>query len=285
MSIEFKRFKDNDKDVVEVEYWGKSVKIDGRYRPFKLKYPADLFDAIFYMIPSAGSDGKRGMCNYRPLPEGKTLPYKCVLDCIENLWWIAFHKWYYDVLVLKTDDSKIGLPDEDDHSYKTYNRDFLKPDENRFKRLAINVLKANVTDVESERKLIAMLEFLILNWCERLAYVDEAGWNLLHFAAKYATPNIMRALLRLVDKYYGENIKLLYNSSTEYGNTAIMLAKKRTDAHRGEIISLLEKYSINFLIEGLGAEAKVMQAVILFKELIVLHEIECQSLKDLCEYV
>jgi len=283
MSIEYKRFEDSQtgKELVEVEFWRKDVKINGRKCGLKLLYPAIYFDARFYMLPSPGSNGERGMCYYTPLPQGITLPYKCAEDCIENLWWIAFDKWYYDVAVLKTDDSKMGLPDEDDHSYKTYNRGSLEPDEARFKRLAINVLKANVTNVESERKLIAMLEFLILNWCERLAYVDEAGWNLLHFAAKYATPNIMRALLRLVDKYYGENIKLLYNSSTEYGNTAIMLAKKRTDGHRGEIISLLEKYSIDFLIEGNGAQAKVMQAVVVIKDLVILHNVECQSLIDL----
>jgi hypothetical protein len=287
MSIEYKIIYDNKtgKELVEVEFSRKWVKIDGRKCSFKLLYPSYYFDARFYTIPSPGSDGQRGMCYYNPLPEGITLPYKCVRDCIDNLWWIGFDEWFSDVVVLKTDYSKMGLPDENHELYKIYNRGSLNPNENRFKSLAMYVLKANVTDAESERKLIAMLEFLILNWCERLTYVDDGGWTLFHFAAKYASPNIMRALIQLADKFYGDNIKPLYSSSSQYGKTAIILAKNRTDGHRGEIISLLEKYSIDFLIEGLSAEAKVMQAVVVLKELVVLHDVECQSLIDLFKMI
>jgi hypothetical protein len=283
MSMEYIRFNKFGMKLVEVEFLRKSVKIDGRKRSFKLLYPAYYFDARFNMSPYPGFDGERGTCYYRILPQGVNLRYKCVQDCIENLWWIAFDEYFSDVVVLKTDDSKMGLPDEDDETYKMYNTGSLEPDEARFERLAINVLKANVTDAESERKLISMLEFLIFNWYERLVYVDEAGWNLLHFAAKYATPNIMRALLRLANGFYGNSIKPFFNSTTIYGNSALDLAKKRTDAQRSEIISLLEKYSIDFLIEGNGAEAKVMQAATVLTELIVFHHLECQSVIDLFE--
>jgi hypothetical protein len=213
------------------------VEVKSESKKTTLVYPRVLFDERFTIYEECIRSGKLTCQKIALNVPSITVEPKGPEEFLSNLAWISFDFWFSDKVVLKTVQNRF------DSLFRE--RPVLEIDyDEKFKCLAVYVLKARVTaDTESEIKAIALLEFLIINWFERLLYVDGAGWNLLHFAAKYATPNIMRALLQLADKYYEvDEIKLFFESSTNFGNTGIKLANNRTDVHGPEIVSLLEKY-------------------------------------------
>jgi hypothetical protein len=92
---------------------------------------------------------------------------------------------------------------------------------------------------------MSMLTFLIINWPERLCYVEELGGrNLIEIAALWSTPYTMKVLLKLADEFYGDTIKDFFEEPfRKKGGIARYVAQRvKNDDHCRKIVLLLNKY-------------------------------------------
>jgi hypothetical protein len=250
----------------------RKVLVDGKEVELILDYPKHYFDEIFIRNPHTER------CEYR---KHISLGYESPETCLNHNYWIAFHYWFHDLVVLKTDDSDKSIVREKGNYRIVYNS-LQKSDKDRFKMLVWSLFSSTFYTPECERKKITMLKFLVINWPERLKYQNSFGFNLLHFAAEVASPNIIRAFLQLADKYYGNDIKDFFISCSRNGLNVIMMAKGRKDKHRDEIVLLLEEYfSFEFLFQGNISEKIITYTAIVLQELLVYHHLDCESLIDL----